>query len=244
MSAQTNNQHDPYAPSNGVRERYTLVGVIVGVLSVGAALYFIFETVPSATLVLIGMLVGGAVFVTYRVTRTVTRDHDAEVVQAGMAGMTRAIEFMERHYQHQSQSQIQPSSQYQLPPGPPQRPHITANPGNVWVSDGANGLRNVDARELPVQDADTVTLTMQDGGIDTIPVSKLMAFINQYPKITQDGFTAKGGGTTEDYKLFGETLCDCEPPLLLRKPDKRGGYTFAGQHWGAIDGWLRAHNLS
>lgn len=231
---QTNeNIRDNYAPSNGVRERYTLVGLIVGILSVGGALYFILETVNSAALVLIMLLVGGAIFITYRVTRAVTRDHDAEVVQAGMQGMQTALNIIREQY---SQREI---------PAPPQGQMRIAPPKDMWVATDAHNLTRMDARDLPVDHSDDAVLIDMGGDeTESIPRAKVEAFIARYPTITQDTFTKNGGGSPVDYGRFAEMLCDCDPPLLLRKPDGRGGYTFAAQHWGGVSGWLSAHNIA
>lgn len=235
--------HDPYAPSNGVRERWTFTGAIVGVLSIIGALYFIFATVEPLALALIAVLVALLCFVVYRVTRSATRDHDAEVVQAGMAGMQTALQIMREQYR------ISAPSIYQSPPLPeaemPRPPRCIDPPGDVWMSQGAGNYTRTDAREVPVVDHnDDVLLQMQAGDEQRIPLAKLNAFVKCYPKITQDEFLAAGGGAPTLYREYGEMLCDCEPPFLLRKADGRGGYTFAGRHWHDVDKWLAAHDVN
>lgn len=102
--------------SNGVRERWTFIGIVCAIIATVAGLYFVFSTVDPLALAVLAVFIAALVYVVFRATRTATRDHDAEVVQAGMQGMQAALAMVNQMMLAQQGVQITKPTRAQLAP--------------------------------------------------------------------------------------------------------------------------------
>jgi hypothetical protein len=96
----------------------------------------------------------------------------------------------------------------------------------------AQSLQRVDDthwRVMPVAPTEQpISVTMSDGNVQAIPFRRVEAVFKARPKINQDSWLKAGGGEAAQYGPTCEILCDCVPPLLLRRPAPQRGYEPAG----------------
>lgn len=246
-----NEIQDTVERDNGAVLRIRLVAVAIGIVALIAGLWYVFDNVQPLALAILAVIVAGVVYLAVRLTRSGQRDHDAEVVQAGIQGMTTALTMAERIMRWQA-------AQLPAPPIPEQpeadnirqdKPRLIAPLDDVWIHpepNKPNELRRVNRVELPVE-RDTVTLRVNgEAGVSravAVPLAKVEAMVRCYPRPAQRTFVMCGGGKTESFAETGELLASCDPPLLLRSPERAGAFVFVADDWRGVQAWLDRHAI-